>query len=531
MTTRIVSKLLACIAYIATEQAQALPVAQFNEADVAKQVTLRVAGSSALDAMLELQWRVQAAAGGELCVPGSLDIYRSSNLLHRLAFCTASATLPVAIRGKRLAIFKASTDGSGGGVAPLVRPSNLVPFFQVASGGGTLSGCTGVTLAASGAFAAYTRHDACDVLTQPMTPDVGLSDLEPKVFQGAFSPTLTAAELNALTTQGLAAVVYGVPVSQGLRDRLQALSFPLASPCHPSNLAYAANAETEACMPNLTTAQLQSLMTGQRSSWCDFASPTTAGTNLCTTTTPSYATPLASSGAVFVCRRTFNGNFADGSLLVRSSSTQIAYETRLLGQGCVVGSQSFLTAPVDPAHITELPDGGGVITCLNSHDVANRGAIGVLSTEFKPVAADKWRFVRVNGYAPTLLNAAKSNYDFFGEPTIQWRTVSIAGLPILAGDQLTAANASYQFLALPAILSTLNAGLVQSFGDAGFLRNLAHGNLGIAAPLPPFNIGAGGVGDLRSNPTLMVSRGLSGQPNSCLPAGGTAGASQVVPPN
>ncbi len=531
MTTHIVSKLLACIALIAVGQVKALPVAQFNEADVANQITLRIAGSSTLDTMLELQWRVLAAAGGELCAPGSLDIYRSSNLLHRLAFCTASAALPAAIRGKRLAIFKASTDGSGGGVAPLVRPSSLVPFFQVPSGGGTLSGCAGLTLAASGAFAAYTRHDACDVLTQPMTPDVGLSDLEPNVFQGAFSPTLTAAELTALTPQGIAAVVYGVPVSQGLRDRLQALSFSLASACHPGHVAYAANADTEACMPNLTTAQLQSLMTGLRSSWCDFASPTTPGANLCTTTTPAYPTPLTSGGAVFVCRRTFNGNFADGSPLVRSSSTQIAYETRLLGQGCVLGSQSFLTATADPTHTTESPNGGGVIACLNSHDAANRGAIGVLSTEFKPVAGDKWRFVRVNGYAPTLLNAAKSNYDFFGEPTIQWRSVSIAGLPILAGDQLSAANATRQFLALPAILATLNASLVQRFGDAGFLRNLANGNLGIAAPVPPLNIGVGGAGDLRSNPTLMISRGLNGRLNSCLPAGGTAGASQVVPPN
>ena len=531
MAVRTVSKLLVGFVLVGIGRAEALPIAQFNEADVANQVTVRIAGSSAVDAMLELQWRVQAAAGGEICVPGSLDIFRSTNLLHRLAFCTASVSMPVAIRGKRLAIFKASTDGSGGGVAPLVRPANLVPFFQVPSGGGTLGGCTGVALAASGAFAAYTRHDACDVLTQPMTPDVGVSDLEPNVFQGAFSPTLTVAELNAMTTQGVAAVVYGVPVSLGLRERLQALSFPSASACNPGNVAYAANAETETCMPNLTTAQLQSLMSGQRSSLCDFASPTTAGANLCTTTTPSYSTALASSGAVFVCRRTFNGNFADGSPLVRSSSTQIAYETRFLGQGCVTASQSFLTAPGDPTHTTESPDSAGVIACLNSHDAGNRGAIGVLSTEFKPAVSDKWRFVRVNGYAPTLLNAAKSNYDFFGEPTIQWRTTSIAGLPVLSGDQLTAASSIRMFLSLPAILSTINSSLVQSFGDAGFLRNLSTSNVGVSAPVPPFNVGAGGAGDLRGNPTLLVSRGLNGHPNACLPAGGAAGASQIVPPN
>ena len=56
-----------------------------------------------------------------------------------------------------------------------------------------------------------------------MTPDVGVSDLDPNVFQGAFSPTLTAAELNAVTAQGIAAVVYGVPVSLGMRERLEAL--------------------------------------------------------------------------------------------------------------------------------------------------------------------------------------------------------------------------------------------------------------------------------------------------------------------
>lgn len=531
MVARVISSLWIVFALLNFATVEALPIAQFNEADVANQVTVRIAGSSAVDAMLELQWRVQAAAGGEICVAGSLDVFRSTNLLHRLAFCTASASLPVAIRGKRLAVFKASTDGSGGGVAPLVRPSSLVPFYQVPGGGGTLGGCTGVALAASGAFAAYNRHDACDVLTQPMTPDVGVSDLEPNIFQAAFSPTLTATELNALTAQGIAAVVYGVPVSQGLRDRLQALSFPTTSACNPSNAAYAANADTEACMPNLTTAQLQSLMAGQRLSFCDFSSPTTLGANLCTATTSSYPSPLASSGAVFVCRRTFNGNFADGSLLVRSSSTQIAYETRFLGQGCVAGSQTFLTTASDPTHTTESSDGGGVIACLNGHDAGNRGAIGVLSTEFKPSAGDKWRFVRVNGYAPTLLNAVKSNYDFFGEPTIQWRTTSIAGLPTLSGDPLAAASSMRLFLSLPAILSTLNSSLVQSFGDAGYLRNLSISNVGVSAPVPPLNVGAGGAGDVRGNPTLLVSRGLNGRPNACLPAGGAAGASQLVPPN
>ena len=531
MNAHVLSKFLACIALAAIGQAKALPTTQFNEADVANQVTLRVAGSSSLDAMLELEWRVQTVAGGELCAPGSLDIYHSSDELHRLAFCTASNALPVAIRSKRLAIFKASSDGSGAGIAPLVRSSSLVPFLPVPSGGGTLSGCPGVAFTASGSFAAYTRHDSCDVLTQLMTPDVGLSDLEPDAFRGAFSPTLTSTELTALTVQGVAAVVYGIPVSQGLRDRLQSLSFSPASPCHPGHSAYNVNAETEACMPNLTTAQLQSLMTGQRTSLCDFASPTAAAVNLCTVTTPSYPTPLANNGAVFVCRRTVNEDLSDGSLLVRSSSTQIAYETRLVGQGCVTGSQSFLTAALDPSHTTESPTGGGVVACLNGHDVGNRGAIGVLSTQFKPLAGDKWRFVRLNGYAPTLLNAAKSNYDFFSEPTIQWRGVAVAGLPILAGEQLTAAKSIRQFLALPAILSTLNAAWVQSFGDAGFLRNLTYSNVGIPAPVPPLNTGAGGLGDLRSNPTLKISRGLGDRLNICLPAGGSAGASQVVPPN
>ncbi len=531
MNTHVLLRYLLGIALTATTQANALPITQFNEADRANQVTLRIAGSSSLDAMLELQWRVLAGAGGELCVAGSLDIYRSTDQLHRLAFCTASAALPAAIRGKRLAIFKASSDGSGAGIAPLVRASSLVPFFQVPSGGGTLAGCPGVVIAASGMFAAHTRHDACDVLTQLMTPDAGLSDLEPDAFQGAFSPNLTATELNALTAQGVAAVLYGVPVTQGLRDRLQALSFPLANPCNPSNASYRANADSEACMPNLTTAQLQSLMTGRRTSLCDFASPSTAGVNLCTVTTPAYPTPLASSGAIYLCRRTFNGNLADGSLLVRSSSVQIAYESRLVGQGCAAASQSFLTAISDPLHTSESSTPAGVIACLNSHDAADRGALGVLSTQFKPLASDKWRFVRLNGYAPTLLNAAKSNYDFFSEPTMQWRAASIAGLSALAGEQLTVANSMREFLALPAILAALNTAMVQSFGDAGFLRNLANSNVGIAAPVPPLNIGAGGAGDLRSNPTLLVSRSIGGRPNTCLPAGGVAGTSQIVTPN
>jgi hypothetical protein len=61
----------------------------------------------------------------------------------------------------------------------------------------------------------------------------------------------------------------------------------------------------------------------------------------------------------------------------------------------------------------------------------------VLSTETvfaatsSTAALTKSRFIKINGYAPNLLNVVKGNYDFYYESTMQYRKATVGGISAL----------------------------------------------------------------------------------------------------
>lgn len=114
----------------------------------------------------------------------------------------------------------------------------------------------------------YTEYK-CGTTNEQKVPDAGFSDIEPNKFFGINKP---AGLPEYVTSSGLSistfgALVFGTPVTLNLRNALQAVQFPAASVCHPANAGYAANAETEACMPNLSSTDIRSILTGGIPSW------------------------------------------------------------------------------------------------------------------------------------------------------------------------------------------------------------------------------------------------------------------------
>ena len=508
-----------------TGSAYALPIAQFNEADTANQVTLRIGGSSAHDQGLENLMRLTLAGGAEICKAGTLDIFRTTDKNNRLFFCTGGANSGAL--NKRLAVFKRSNGGSGTGVATVVRPgtitlddaSTVTSSFLDTS---VLGSIAGVAIGATGNFAAYSEHQGFAngaVVPAPSTAsDVGISDVEPAPFLSIFNPDLNAAEQASIapTTKAISAVIFGVPVTLGVYQRLQAVEFAAANACNPNNAGYAAVANSEGCMPSLTKAQIQGLYTQNYADWSQIESSVTPGLNVATATTPTLGA-MADTG-VYIERRAL------------SSGTEAGFEIFFMSQRCLAGSQTMATAGGGGiSDVSGLPfvkensSGNQIPGTLTAHDGAGRGALGTLTTELKAAAGDKWRFIKINGAAPTVLNVVKGTYDMFFESTVQYRNSAVNGLPALAalpGGALkkAVADAIASNIGKPNVVNDLDTNFVQLFGVAGLVGNGIDNSASV--PVAPFVAGAAGSGnpsDVLDLPIALTSRAASGTLNACLP--------------
>jgi hypothetical protein len=492
--------------------AHALPATQFVESDTTNQITIRMSGATAHDAGLLLLLR-NTTPGSVICKPNTLDVYISSSKNDTLYFCMGG--LNSGANNKRLAILKESDGGSGVGVGPLVRAQETLNISDgttitrnwIDPTDATIRASAGVSKPASGAFAAYKEHAGMPstAVTIVGAADVGISDIEPARFAQIYNPIITIAELNSLQINGISGVIFGVPVTKSIYQRLQALQFATTSVCHPSNASYgsitdtASNASSEACMPSLNKDQVSAMYTGSLTTW-DKIKSAINNTETVASVAP-YGTMTDTN--IYVQRR-----FA-------TSGTQRSFEIFFADTGCVVGASKFLDKTV--ARITENSGTSNVISGLNLNESTNKGAIGILTTEKVASSSDGWRFIKLNGYAPSLLNVVKGTYEHFFESTIQWRKIPIAGLPAISTDKKAVATAIVNQLGNPTVVSTLDVGFTHSFGRAGLVGNAIKNRL--RAPTTPFiasGVSASDTSDVYVRPVASSTRGPRGVPNACL---------------
>ena len=481
-------------------------LAAYNEGS-ANQLTILTAGATAQDPGVERFFQLNQANNG-LCQDGTLFMFRQSpdangDIPNRLFFCTGNSSI-AAVAGKTLAFFKGSTGGSGNGVGPLIRPASIqVPLWLVSTGGGSMT-CTGLitTFPAAGVSASYTRKDGCvndTTLTSAARPlDGGFSDVEPARFATNFTPNLSTAEIATINSQQAAAVIFGVPVSLNIRNKLQALTFGAADACVGS--------ETLACQPSLTSKQLAALYSrnGLYQNWTAIKSRVVAGQDA-NSINGALAAPT-----VFICRRS------------NTSGTQATFQTHFFKQNCGIAN-SAVFAPINTATPQVIPSGGspGVISCLEDRHNANQGGIGILSTEFTPGPGSLWRFIKVDGAPPCLLDAVRSNYSLIGEATMQWPNgVSATKLPVLQAvrSRLQSAAAVQDVNSLTPQLEMCKGNAGAGIRDRGFGALLAPfaTNAG-TAPVSPFcaNASCGpAASDVQQHPVLLSTHNTGG-PASC----------------
>ncbi len=438
----------------------------------------------------------------DLCVAGTLDVYKDNakpskpGKAHTAYFCTVdnAKVLGGFADGlnKNVLFHKRSKGGSGEGVNPVI---NEVAIDAMNINNNNCTKATGES---------FYR---CDITTLDVTSglpiglykkvsDAGVSDVNPEMFIGANAPS-GVAPVNAVTVsqkmivKSAAAAVFGIPVTTTLRNALQEAEFGVGSTC--------VNSETEACMPTLNKRQIASLATGKVKNWSAFKVNGVALT--------SVASIVPASTKVTFCRR------------VNGSGTQAQMNANFLHYPCTTNAAVPLSArsgvfggPV----VVENEGSGDMSMCLNDFNngtnttgqngsLVKAWAFGLQSTEKNANRADDYRFIKIDGVAPTIQNAANGKYLDWAEQTFQWRKPVYNGP---AGDKLVVIDTIASTASNPTTIGTLDTGLVHSWGQGGYLAvstnfaPSANGILDITKPVIPYTHAASGKLDNCTVPLL-----------------------------
>ena len=394
------------------------------------------------------------------CNASTLDTYRTDagGKSYYLWTCQTNNTAPnfvLASGNTKIAIHK-NTNSSSDGVVALAAGTGL-NFLQVSDFVGAGACPASPTLVpASATIPAYNVFNCTAAagntlgagsLVQPSR--FGFSDSEPKQFSTTAPAQLTSAYPLS--------IVFGIPVTTNVRNALQTAQ------------GLTAGDETEAGMPSLTSAQIASLFTGKFSTW----------SNLGIT--------VGSDNAIYFVRRS-NG-----------SGTTRAFDAAFITDFCIPGaspisSAATLATATLTAQCTSTASGGAkalqagtsddMAACLSSFNNNGAvGAVGYLSTDYLPGATDGYRWVKVDGYSPKLLNVVDGKWKDWSEEAINYVKATA-----LAGDDLSFYNTIKATSASGVLVSEIAKNLAQTTsggwtgGVLGALPNRQNGaGWGLAA--------------------------------------------------
>ncbi len=410
-------------------------------------VSVNVSGSSAQDTMLQ-------QFISSLCTTGSYTLfsYNGSTSNYWAASCTLKNQL-TAPSGATIAAntnvmyHKTSANGSIVGVLPLIEGATA-PFLAVnAASCGTGTSCTTLT---------------------NVIPDAGVSDVDPAMFTGInaspfYSPGSVTSTAKLTIVDGAAAVM-GVAVSANLYEALQ-----VAQGLAPTATCTVGEYDKEACMPNLQASQLANIASGQIQTWDQI----TYNGNALTTFAGAKGVPAITDNMVHICQRE------------SGSGTNAVVYSKILNAPC--DAQSFGAAFENSANggpnVEVMSTTGNEESCLSDFangtnlgkDINGAGdnaasvtgwAIGWASSDRNNAASIAYRFVKIDGFAPTLANAFNGNYKLVGESTFQWLTKNgVSGDPLTLVSHLAANEAN------PTNVGIYDALKTQPFGQGGFLSN------------------------------------------------------------
>jgi hypothetical protein len=485
--SRISTAMLAACGTLASVSAFALPASSYtNTSETAGDTfNIRVSGATAQDNGL-------LGSALSYCTAGSLHRYQltTNNIVY---FCTpdigtgpGQISLPVTSPAKtKLAIYKYGVGGSGSGVDP-VNANSTLAFLDLAKLA-TAPACSGTNAATStpdfdgaGPLATYvnvvcntvaTSGALATTATSPLLTTgaityIGLSDVEPAFF------TNNTANL---ASEPLSALIFGVPVTTNIRNALQAQQ------------GLTVGNDLLANMPSLSRAQLTSAFTQVGQTWAGIG--VTSGL---TDDQIYVARRVDSSGT----QKTFE------ALVARTGNGQPAFKSCSIAvDGFVVpdsltttGDASASCAGGAPPTVFAGSGGGDVSACMNGHNTALRGSIGMQTGELKP-GTSGWRFVKVDGNAPIHADVAAGKYQMYTDASINTR-VGVTNPTASALGYSAFLTRFKSDIKNPAIIALIN-GSDQTFGKSGLMAAFpglpATPDFTGATPVNPWNRLVGGT--------------------------------------
>jgi hypothetical protein len=463
---------------------------------------------------------VQAAVVGAFCdTTQAVDILEDARALGKPAFWTVACRIKAGLTGsdlstragQKLLWSKRDEGGSGTGVGPLAL-GTAMGFMKPSTGAGTncpsVSGtrtvagitaniwnCTGFSYSLSPSVASSYGTGDADPLADAVLrkADIGTSDIEPDKFASAFSFNVPKADFNldgvinaadtlapydasGLTKDNLAALTFGVPMNTRMYQDLQSAQFPAGHPlyndCNPAGTTYGlissstASANSEKCMPSLSGNEIRSIYAkgGAIRSSTDFQFETPFGS--ATFFTMGATVNGATDNSIQICRR------------VNGSGTQAQFNAIMLGYPCDAAVSTLVPegAGALTSFVTENEGSGDVEKCLNDFNngtnttglnaaLRKRWAVGIQSLEKNAPSgagayANDYRFIKIDGVAPTLANVHAGDYYDFAAQSLQYKT----GAPQVIVDAFNNLKPEFQNpLNLPGLSKN------HAFGTAGWL--------------------------------------------------------------
>lgn len=417
-----------------------------------------IAGSSAATPFLEEALRSECS--------GNIYKYSAGG---SLAYLCSNAGTVAGITNKYLLVHKRDGGGSINGVN--AAKGTTQQFLDVATLGSvtncgtpalSVSSCTGGTVALS---------------ATKLPSELNYADVDPAQFDYALNGGAPGTSTGVASTS-VATQVFGVVVNLKLRDAMQNAAITAGVLPASCVSATGVHSESEACMPNLTTAQISTIFANNGfSDWSNVAaSATSNATNAYLYDFGNAAAPGNSN--VHICTRTagsgtlasFNIKFENAPCFGSSEAYQtptvatIGKETSGAGTGTekIVHSNSG-SGDVE-ACLTALDSGtaNGTFTpypAMNNINNANnyRYAIGIMGVERNGTGAKPYRFIKIDDVAPSNHNVAEGRYKYWAE-LVQLGAQPTDALAIQINKDLKD----------PAKIATLN--VTQTWGgNAGFL--------------------------------------------------------------
>lgn len=349
-------------------------------------------------------------AAVDLCQAGTTDIYTRTN--QRVLTCTLkTAIIPGNVS---MTLRKSGVGGSGNGVVPVETAGISVEFMKLTGTGSAVCGIASTVTTGFGNYVSQTCTGGADFVA----PDAGFSDVEPTLLGGSGSGL------------GTGLLSFGIVATQGLYEALQA------------SQGLSVGSLTEANIPSLSVEEVASIFAGNLLSLGALQGQPTS-------------TTYSDNDTIHICRR------------VSTSGSQATTEVVFLNQRCNANVAGAAGATLDTNGSTSVlgdlvfegSGSGNVVSCMNfwetdgadSDTLEDGHAIGLLSTETRITGTNEFRYIKLDGFSPSIENVINGDYPFFAEASAQPTTDGR-----LSANGAIVFNAIVARLTSPALIAVLN---------------------------------------------------------------------------